>query len=186
MYVKIGNYKNWWIGPYQIADLLKHVGYSEDECFDIGSKFPEWVSDVCNWVYERNPLRLRSVKVRIDDYDVFDMDDTLVKIIHPMLAKFIELKQSGFFVEDSDVPEELMSMNASRQENSWDVDENYFKRCNWVLDEMLWAFTELYEDTWEEQYFNYTKHDIEGYQAHNARINNGTRLFGLYLRNLWS
>jgi hypothetical protein len=27
--------------------------------------------------------------------------------------------------------------------------------------------------------------DIEGYQKHHNRINNGTRLFGKYYRNLW-
>jgi hypothetical protein len=83
------------------------------------------------------------------------------------------------------------------------------------LDEMIWAFEELVDDTWEEQYFSgksdivwvpskeldakgrpltyemkkgsgdTRKYDKKGWTKHSARIDNGTRLFGKYFRALW-
>jgi hypothetical protein len=39
--------------------------------------------------------------------------------------------------------------------------------------------------TFEEGPNHTAKFDIEGYQKHHDRINNGTRLFGKYYKNLW-
>jgi len=87
-------------------------------------------------------------------------------------------------------------------------------RWDWVLDEMIWAFEQICDDDNDKQFHtgvferksvpcawdengkatmfesvkgpNDTAHfDIEGYQKHHNRINNGTRLFGKYYRNLW-
>jgi hypothetical protein len=87
-------------------------------------------------------------------------------------------------------------------------------RWDWVLDEMIWAFEQICDDdndkqfhsgvhdmkfvpcawdengkptlhTFEEGPKHTAKFDVEGYQKHHARINNGTRLFGKYYRNLW-
>ena len=87
-------------------------------------------------------------------------------------------------------------------------------RWDWVLDEMIWAFEQICEDnndaqfhsgvhdmksvpckwdengkptlyTFEEGPNHTAKFDVEGYQKHHDRINNGTRLFGKYYRNLW-
>jgi len=87
-------------------------------------------------------------------------------------------------------------------------------RWDWVLDEMIWAFEQICNDdndsqfhtgkydmksvpcewdengkptlyTFEEGPNHTAKFDIEGYQKHRDRINNGTRLFGKYYRNLW-
>jgi len=87
-------------------------------------------------------------------------------------------------------------------------------RWDWVLDEMIWAFEQICEDnndaqfhsgvhdmksvpckwdengkptlyTFEEGPNHTAKFDIEGYQKHHDRINNGTRLFGKYYKNLW-
>ncbi len=87
-------------------------------------------------------------------------------------------------------------------------------RWDWVLDEMIWAFEQICDDDNDKQFRsgvhdlksvacewdengkptmftfekgpNHTaKFDVEGYEKHNERINNGTRLFGKYYRNLW-
>jgi hypothetical protein len=87
-------------------------------------------------------------------------------------------------------------------------------RWDWVLDEMIWAFEQLCDDDHDAQFHtgvrdmksvacawdengkptlftfekgpNDTSHfDIEGYEKHNERINNGLRLFGRYYRGLW-
>jgi hypothetical protein len=83
------------------------------------------------------------------------------------------------------------------------------------MDEMIWAFEQLADDSWEEQYFSgksdiiwvpskeldakgkpvtyemkkgpgdTRKYDKKGYMKHSARIDNGLRLFGKYFRALW-
>jgi hypothetical protein len=87
-------------------------------------------------------------------------------------------------------------------------------RWNWALDEMIWAFEQICDEdndaqfhtgvqdmksvpcewdengkptlyTFEEGPNHTAKYDVEGYQKHRDRINNGTRLFGKYYRNLW-
>ena len=67
MNIKIGPYLKWW-GPYQIADLLQKVGVSEDTCEKIGEKMPDWVTDVCQWVYDK---RNRNIKIHIDKWDTW-------------------------------------------------------------------------------------------------------------------
>lgn len=83
-------------------------------------------------------------------------------------------------------------------------------RYEWVLNEMIWAFEQLNAEDWEEQYW-ITKPEIdwddtgngedeatrplkwkvegncdwEGRKKHQARIDNGLRLFGKYFQTLW-
>jgi len=204
MKIYIGPFKNW-IGPYQIADLLKYVGVSERKCYKIG----EFLADktpldkICNYIYEKNK---RKVKIKIHDYDTWNMNDTMAMIILPMLIQFKQNSQGAPFVDDEDVPEEIRSTNAPPKENDYDTDDFHFDRWNWVLDERIWTFEQLHPDTdWEEQYwivspeidfkkqsddtekveFKRGQHDQEGYKKHNERINNGLRLFGKYYRGLW-
>lgn len=211
MKVYIGPYRNW-IGPYQIADLLKHVGVSEDRCHAIG----EWLSntfvnDICEWIDKR---RKRKIKVRIDPYDVWSFDNTLALIVLPGLKMLAETKHGSPSVDDSDVPDELKSTNAGPKENTWDTDEFYHDRWTYVLGEMIWAFEQINSD-WESQfhtgkfsresievpdtadlpdgpYYEWVKKDDDtshfdkdGYQAHLDRMRNGFRLFGTYYMGLW-
>lgn len=153
----------------------------------------------------------RKISIRIDPYDTWNMDHTLAMIIHPMLIQLKETKHGSPFVPDEEVPEELRSYNAPPKENEWDIDENWHKRWNWALDEMIWAFGQIAEGDWELQYHtgesdifweeteingeplyemkrgpNDTHHfDKEGYEKHWKRIQNGTRLLGLLFSGLW-
>lgn len=152
----------------------------------------------------------RVVKVRIDDYDVWNLDHTLALIIYPALVRLKEKKHGAPLVEDELVPDELKSTAAPPKENEWDTDENHFKRWDWVMDQMIFSFRELVEDTWEEQFHSGEmdiewkktdesgellemstgpKHthrfDAEGYRAHLARIQLGLDLFGRFFLALW-
>lgn len=151
----------------------------------------------------------RKVSVRIDYYDVWSLDHTLAIIIHPALLKLAEHKHGSPYVPDEEVPEHLRRSSAPPVKNDWETDENFHKRWDWVLQEMIWAFgQEIAEPHWEEQFHSGT-HDIqfkdngdgtstmvrgprdthgfdkEGWKAHSARMENGFRLFGLFYRNLW-
>ena len=208
MKVNIGPYTSW-IGPYQIADLLQYVGVSEDTCQNIGEKLADtFVSKVCNWIESK---RHRKVKVRIDNYDVWSMDSTLAYIVLPMLVKLKRQMHGSPYTDDEDVPVYLRSSSAAKKENEWDTDDFHHMRWEWIMDELIWTFTQLHPDTdWEDQYHTGNidmkfvpcedKEDMsemikgpkdthvfdkEGYEAHDARINNGLRLFGKHFRSLW-
>ena len=202
MKVSIGPYKNW-VGPYQIADLLKYVGVSEKRCQEIGAALPEWVTTVCIWVESK---RARKVKIKIDRWDTWNMDKTLAMIILPMLKQLKETKHGSPLVDIEDVPEHLRFNGTPQNEDmqlhldfGTEVTEKFEKdawetvhnRWNWVLDEMIWTFEQLQPDNdWELQYivgvdFKSVKFDEEGIRKHSDRIHNGLKLFGLYYRGLW-
>jgi len=208
MKVYIGPFK-YWVGPYQIADLLQYVGVSEDRCHKLGEKLADtFVGKMCGWIDSK---RHRKVKVKIDNYDVWGMDSTLGYIILPMLVKLKRQQHGSPHTDDEDVPAYLRACNAAKKENEWDIDDFHHMRWEWVMDELIWTFEQLHPDNdWEQQYHSgnidilwkpcedkegcseMTRgpkdthvFDKEGYMAHDARINNGLRLFGRYFRGLW-
>lgn len=151
--------------------------------------------------------RNRKVKVHIDPWDTWSMDDTLTPIILPMLKQLNASKQGAPFVDNADVPEHLRAP-ADFDGSNGDVDDNHFARWDWAMNEMIWAFEQLNSD-WEDQFhtgesdFSFEptddgkyyamvrgpndthKFDAEGYRAHSKRIDHGLLLFGKYFRCLW-
>lgn len=153
-------------------------------------------------------------EIVIHPWDTYSMDHTLAMIILPMLKQLQETKHGSPFVDDIDVPEELRSTSArelTREEKSTGhVDDNHFKRWDWVLNEMIWTFEQKNRDWWEEDYMvqegemgesipveyegetfyemTWKKPyvwDEEGRKAHQERMDNGFRLFGKYYEALW-
>lgn len=238
MRVKIGGYKNWF-GPYQLAELLCFWAKPVKSEYDFESKpqwvhnFGEWlahgsvepepkVGEISSWDRERHDTLLsrfltwihskqkRTIKVQIDRWDTWSMDHTLGYIVLPMLKQLKATKHGSPFVDDKDVPAELRSTAAPPKENDWDTDENHFKRWDWVLDEMIFAFETKagsLED-WEDQFHtgehdiqwkkleggnsemirgpnDTSKYDMKGRKAYQKRISNGFRLFGKYFESLW-
>jgi len=98
--------------------------------------------------------------VKIDRWDTWSMDHTLADIILPMLKQLQAIKHGGPFVADEDVPDELKSTSAPPKENEWDTDDNHFKRWDWILDEMIFAFECKTDDSWQDK-FRSGEHDIK-------------------------
>ena len=142
----------------------------------------------------------REEHVVIHQYDTWNMDHTLALIILPMLKQLKASTHGAPAVEFKDVPEEL---HPSAEEITGlyhgETDDNYFKRWDYVLDEMIWAFEQKCLDDWESDYYKMKEgagdgfpggyklvwEDLEGRKAHQERISNGFRLFGKYYENLW-
>lgn len=215
MKVKIGPYKNW-IGPYQIADMVffwckKHPNDELMERWDykLQDKFGDWLATnkdgddsqltkFCHWLESK---RKRKIKIKIDSYDTWSMDHTLAYIIAPMLKQLHATKHGAPFVDDEDVPEELRSTSAPPKENEWDTDENHFKRWDWIMEEMIWAFEVHNDDSAEDKFYDHSevnrnernlsdwiekiKVDREGLETFHKRKQNAFRLFGKYYQNLW-
>ena len=151
----------------------------------IGS-YPNW-RFYHHWLYDwfgYTPKQKTSI--RIDRYDTWSMDDTLAPIILPMLKQLKETKHGAPAVEWEDVPEELRPPKdqISKLYTHGETDDNFFKRWDWVIDEMIWAFEQKCRDDWMSDY-DYNKWDSEGANAHQARMSNGFRLFGKYFESLW-
>jgi hypothetical protein len=199
MKVYIGPYKSW-IGPYQIADMIffwvdrrgifadkdpRHERWDYKAAEWLGDKLADtWVSNFCNWIHSKRP---RKISIHIDKYDTWSMDHTLSMIIHPMLVQLKETKHGAPWVDDEDVPEELRSTAApeltEQQKSYGETDGNFFKRWDWVMDEMIFAHASQFND-WEDEYFE--RKDYDSMRVVQARIANGYRLFGKYYQGLWS
>lgn len=205
MKVEIGPYRNW-IGPYQIAEKIlfflpkkkDELGFpcNDDRVYQFGewlagdkkSKIT-WVLKLCEWIESK---KKRKIKIRIDKHDTWSMDHTLALIILPMLKQLKETQHGGPYTDDEDVPEELRSTSAPPKQNEYDTDANHFKRWDWILDEMIWAFEQKLDDSWEAQYYckqvegsDSPEIDMKGLKKHQERMSNGFRLFGKYYEGLW-
>jgi hypothetical protein len=156
MKVKIGPYRSW-VGPYQIAEkILFWMDKNEDERVHkfgdwlAGKKDDSWLIKLCYWIDNKKE---RKISVKIHDYDVWGMDHTLALIILPMLQKLKVVKHGAPLVDDEDVPDDLKSTSAPSKVNEWDIDDNHFKRWDWVLDEMIFAFEKKLEDNWDDEFW---------------------------------
>jgi hypothetical protein len=213
MKVYTSNYRNHWISPYTV--LEKVLFWLDWDNISYETPWVERWSDRLNpfcvaWQkfldFVHPPIRV----VKIDYYDTWSMDSTLAQIILPMLKQLNATKQGAPLVEDEDVPEHLRSTAAPAKANEWDTDANHFARWDWIMEELIWTFTQLHPDLdWEAQYHSGEidiawgkpdshglvemlkgpkdthQFDVDGYQRHQARITNGLRLFGRYYQGLW-
>ena len=155
---------------------------------------------------------IKKCVVEIGYGDHWNADFTLAVIAAPLLKRVKENKQGAPCVDDEDVPEELRSTSCAPKENEWDTDENFFKRWDFAMDEMIFAMEEIANGNANEP-SPYTKEgemvfgeidkttgvgpiSFEGYEEtedsrkaytdYHDRIRNGCRLFGLHFTNLWT
>jgi len=188
MKVTIGPYVDRWVSCVHDHYMRDKYGYNDwPETQTRYENFLEKTEDVLQWIYNHSinlylDRKERKVKVRIDRYDTWSMDHTLAPIILPMLKQLKEDKHGAPFVYEKDVPEELWppkeQISAIYQGQ---IDDNYFKRWDWVLDEMIYAFDckANKDDVWMRL------EDKKEIDKEQKRISNGFRLFGKYYENLW-
>jgi len=183
-------------------------------------KYDRWnnrLMPFCNaWMKFLDFVHPKIEYVKIDYYDTWSMDHTLAHMILPMLRQLKATKHGAPCVDDEDVPEGigLRSTEAGPKENEYDTDDNHFRRWDWVLDEMIFAFECKMDDSWEDAFRegeidwksvpcawdekgkptmyqmedgpkNTYKCDYDGMKVVQKRISNGFRLFGRYYENLW-
>lgn len=209
------------------ADRVHNFG----EWLAHGSVEPEpQVGDITSWDRNRpttliykfllwiDKFKKRHIYVKIDRWDTWSMDHTLAPIILPMLLQLKASKHGSQFVEMEDVPEYMRTTSTEDYDDQltfdfYKEDETKHKydvhdRWEWVLDEMIFAFEHLIDDSWEDA-FRSGKHDLQWKKLENGmsemvrgpndtykceyeliaevhkRMDNGFRLFGKYYRGLW-
>lgn len=178
-----------------------------------GEDRPEtWVYKLLKWIDSK---KKRKISVHIDKWDTWNMETTLGYIVRPMLKQLKETTHGAPWVDDEDVPERLRSTSApaltEEEKNVGAVDDNHFKRWEYVLDEMIFAFESLTGGSDEDWEFKFTtgeydyrsvkqedgnylmvhgpdhtaETDWDARKEYAERVKNGFRLFGKYFQNLW-
>lgn len=200
MKIYLSNYRNHWLSPYTIIEKIvfwREIDYDEPTVKfwnNVLEPFSQALQKVLDFVHPKIDY------VKIDKWDTWNMDYSLAHIILPMLKQLKSTKHGAPFVDDEDVPEELRSISAPLKKNEWDIDENHFKRWDWVLDEMIWSFEQRITEDTEKQFWDYSgvdktasiseqvkqvTFDADGFKKHENRMANGFRMFGKYYMNFW-
>lgn len=201
--------KNSWISPYEIIEKIvfwREIDYDEP----MVKKFRVVLDPFCDALYSFRKFFERDINyVKIDPWDAWSVDNTLSPIIAPLLKELKRIKHGAPFVEDIDVPPNLRSKKSGGKTSSrhQDIhaldphdDPKFFKRWDYVLDEMIWTFDQLSDWDHDGKFYDHSKSkkikdlnksvkalkvDRKGLEKHWARIDNGLRLFGKYYRALW-
>jgi hypothetical protein len=169
--------------------------------------------------------KIRGQYIKIDYWDTWSIDHTLAPIILPMLKQLKETKHGSGYIDLEDVPESMRLISYEEYdsqscfdfyhtENLQNIKCDVHTRFEWALDEMIFAFEHLVDDSWEDKYSsgvmdhynepcewdangkpkmytmkegpNHTyKCDYDALNKEWDRVNNGLRLFGKYFRTLW-
>lgn len=161
MKVSIGKYINrWTTSNFEEWYIQKRTGKKIWEVTNSDlTKVDLWVEKLCDiWQVVLNSTvnkcldyKARKIKVKIHKYDTLNMENTLAIIILPMLKQLKKTKQGSPLIEDLDVPKELRSTSAPMVEG-WKPDDNFYKRWDWVLEEMIWAFEQIVDDSAADQF----------------------------------
>lgn len=189
--------------------------------FGKNTEHETWLYKFLIWI---NKIIPEFKKIQIDPWDTWSMDHTLAPIILPMLKQLKLTKHGSAIVDTEDVPPHLQHTSYESYESQVCFDFYHDKlnddfigthtRWNWVLDEMIYAFEHIVDDSWEKKFStgefdtysdacswdengnptlytmkdgpNHTYQcDYAGLQNEWNRIDNGVRLFGKYFRGLW-
>ena len=208
MLIYLNKPKNNWLSPYTIIEKVvfwREVDYDEP----MVKFWAKVLTPFCSGLFTLRNLINRDIKyIKIDPWDAWSIEHTLSPIILPMLQELKRVKHGAPFVADEDVPPKLRANKGVYKGNADpdlhriedDVDSKFFRRFDYILDEMIWTFTQLSMDDHEGQFYDHTESRKEidlnksvlkikvnrvGLRKHQARIDNGLRLFGKYYRTLW-
>ena len=149
--------------------------------------------------------QVRKNHVVCSEIDAWNADWTIAQMVLPLLLQVKKDKQGAPFVDDVYVPEELRSTACASKENKRDTDDSWFKRYQYVLDEIIFAMQEvatyyenepdMYEKVVEEAPETTTgeidiglkiiRHKTVLYTDYHARVQNGLMLFGVFFTSLW-
>lgn len=217
MKVNIGPFPNRLICRIHERYMNKKHGFANwpDEQTEY-EQFLEKLEDAVQSVYNLINVpfldkRKQKIRVHIDPWDTWSMDHTLAEIILPMLVQLKNTKHGAPNVDPEDVPENMRpgKLEVEMYKKDGTTDALFFKRWDWVLDEMIWAFNEHTKEDGEAQFYSgesdivfekiegtaYSEMkrgpkdtfeiDMEGLKAYNQRKANGFRLFGKYYQSLW-
>ena len=206
MKIYINKPRNHWVSPYKFIEKIyfwEEIDYDDpkvEKLYAILEPFSKGLEKILNFVHPSISY------IKIDGWDVWNMDYTLSTIIVKMLQKIKDNKGGCTFIQKEDVPPELRS-------DDEDENENVINRWNYAIGEMIFAFESDTKD-WEKEFCtgefdmefvetnrklngckittlekgpNHTyQRDEVGIGKYRARMDEGRRLFGKYYNGLWT
>ena len=120
MKVYIGKYSDY-IGPYQIADSFKKIGISKETCDKMGDWLAStWINDFLQWIDSK---KKRKIKVHIDNYDLWNMDSTLVWGFSQVNSDWEE----KYYYQDKQFDKEIFDKHQKRMDNSFRLFGKYYQ-----------------------------------------------------------
>lgn len=154
---------------------------------------------------------IKKCNVEVTYGSEWNADWTIATMVLPLLQKVKECKQGAPFTSDEDVPEHLRSTACAPVEE-WETDDNWFKRWEYILDEIIFAMQEIANGNENEPPFHTKEGEMvmkeinpetglgdivfegwestpeseEAHRSYHARVQNGCRLFGKYFTALWT
>jgi hypothetical protein len=136
------------------------------------------------WVYGRR------IDVVIEKHDIWNLDNTLAHIIVPAMEYLRDDRTGHGTIADEDVPDNLKTKDVeSPSDEFYSLEE---KKWDWVLNEIIWAFSEIREgkpglDEILEKHAKKKKYGQFGeIDIYTERVNRGTLLFGKYYSTFWT
>jgi len=174
MKVYLSNYRNHWVSPYKILERVLFWKDWENISYDTPwvERWTDRLTPLCQaWRsfldFVHPPIRY----VKIDRWDTWSMDHTLGHIVLPMLRQLQASKHGAPSVDDKDVPDELKSTSAPPKEDEYDVDDNHFRRWDYVLDEMIFAFECRSDDDYEDRFWTGDMGDMKSTETGQVLFN---------------
>ena len=174
-----------YLGPFRHGITGKHLlwrlrwfGISPEKIHDID----HWLSStrfgvVRRWITAKTK-RERTVRIKIHEWDTWDVAHTLAHIVVPLLIQF----RDGPFGPSNDcpqtwkhdAPDEFRDGGSDGGANAEGEFDFHLERWEWIVDEMIWALTRVRDG------------DMDPYDdVARARKDRGLRLFGKYFTAIW-
>jgi hypothetical protein len=167
MKVYLNKYRDHWLSPYTIMEKVFFYKKWTDPTFDLyddaNNKYTDWLVKPCQALQKvLNVIHPKIDYVKIDHWDTWSMDHTAAKILLPMLKQLKENKHGSHIVDLEDVPEYMRTTEHEEwadqkcfefyQEDSEKRKYDIHDRWDYVMDEMIFAFEHLVDDSWQDAY----------------------------------
>ena len=167
MKIYTSKYRHHWVSPYTILEKVffwREIDYDEP----IIDKLSNILNPFCTaWMKFLDFVHPRINYIKIDYWDVWNMDSTLSPIILPMLKQLKEVKHGSPFVDFDDVPEHMRTsdkVDYDYEQKCFDfykeeTDELFEKKSKeWdiVLDKMIWSFQQIAHGDYDDKYHHGT------------------------------
>lgn len=103
------------------------------------------------------------MQITIHKWDTWNMDHTLALIILPMLKQLKGEKHGAPNVDMGDVPTELWPTTAQQKnyQRNGETDPKFFDRWDYVMNEMIFAFENKVDDSWQDRFFADSEEVVE-------------------------
>ena len=171
----MSNYRYYICPGSDIADNLYEKGKISE---DLKNKINRIYTNFWDWFNRKIWQKLRIEYVHIDKFDVYNMDNTLATIIHPMLLEIkkqdvnypvIGHEENDCFPTELQIPDDF----------DMEFDDNFILKQRWayILDEMIFAFGVIAS----EEYYN-----VRNQEEITTRMNRGLEYFGKFYNCLWN